>query len=149
MNILVVGRFQPLHHGHAALLQHASSLGDVTVVIGSSQANDLDNPFPAAVRQEMVRIILPDARVIAVCDINDPENYAAHVLQATGPMDAIVGHDKRTLDLFTSLRRIQLPLQQRNAWQGAVIRTQLRSGEAWQDAVPTALHGLVVKYFPV
>jgi bifunctional NMN adenylyltransferase/nudix hydrolase len=51
-----VGRFQPFHNGHLALLQRALALAPlVVVVIGSAhQARTPKNPFTAAERAEMI-----------------------------------------------------------------------------------------------
>lgn len=55
-----VGRFQPLHHGHLALLRHALELApQVVVVIGSAwQARTPKNPFTWQERAEMIGLAL-------------------------------------------------------------------------------------------
>ena len=58
-----VGRFQPFHAGHLALLQQALALaGRCVVVIGSAhQARTPKNPFTWRERAEMIRLALPEA----------------------------------------------------------------------------------------
>ena len=58
-----VGRFQPFHNGHLALLQRALALAPlVVVVIGSAhQARTPKNPFTAAERAEMIHAALSPA----------------------------------------------------------------------------------------
>ncbi|MCW7539250.1 bifunctional nicotinamide-nucleotide adenylyltransferase/Nudix hydroxylase [Aquabacterium sp. A7-Y] len=58
-----IGRFQPLHDGHLALLRHALSLAPrCVVVIGSAyQARTPRNPFTWQERAEMVKLALPAA----------------------------------------------------------------------------------------
>ncbi len=60
---VVVGRFQPFHRGHLALLHKALEISPrCIVVIGSAgQARTPKNPFTAAERAEMVRLALPEA----------------------------------------------------------------------------------------
>lgn len=55
-----VGRFQPFHNGHLALLKHALELApQVVLVIGSAfQARTPKNPFSWQERAEMVRLSL-------------------------------------------------------------------------------------------
>jgi len=55
-----VGRFQPFHGGHLALLRHALELApQVVVVIGSAwQARTPKNPFSWQERAEMIRLAL-------------------------------------------------------------------------------------------
>ncbi|WKB52490.1 NUDIX domain-containing protein [Eleftheria terrae] len=56
-----IGRFQPFHNGHLALLQQALALAPLcVVVIGSAyQARTPKNPFTWEERAEMIRLALP------------------------------------------------------------------------------------------
>ncbi|AKJ28211.1 bifunctional nicotinamide-nucleotide adenylyltransferase/Nudix hydroxylase [Caldimonas brevitalea] len=60
---LLIGRFQPLHNGHLALLQQALGLAPrCVVVIGSAfQARTPRNPFTWQERAQMLRLALPEA----------------------------------------------------------------------------------------
>jgi bifunctional NMN adenylyltransferase/nudix hydrolase len=57
-----IGRFQPFHHGHYELLKEAlKSAETVLVVIGSyNKASDIENPWSAPQREEMIRAALTD-----------------------------------------------------------------------------------------
>jgi bifunctional NMN adenylyltransferase/nudix hydrolase len=57
-----IGRFQPFHLGHAALLREALALSSLcVVVIGSAfQARSPKNPFTWQERAEMIRLTLPE-----------------------------------------------------------------------------------------
>ena len=61
--VVYVGRFQPFHLGHLALLKHALSVAPrVVLVIGSAhQARSPKNPFTWRERAEMVRLALDEA----------------------------------------------------------------------------------------
>lgn len=58
-----IGRFQPFHQGHAALLQQALSIAPrCVVVIGSAfQARSPKNPWSWQERAEMFKLALPEA----------------------------------------------------------------------------------------
>ncbi|MFN9470859.1 bifunctional nicotinamide-nucleotide adenylyltransferase/Nudix hydroxylase [Acidovorax sp.] len=60
---IYIGRFEPVHQGHMALLQRAlDSARHVIVVMGSAwQARSPKNPFTAAEREQMLRAALPEA----------------------------------------------------------------------------------------
>jgi bifunctional NMN adenylyltransferase/nudix hydrolase len=60
---VLIGRFQPFHHGHAALLKLAlSSAARVVVVLGSAfRARNAKNPFTWEERAAMIAATLPAA----------------------------------------------------------------------------------------
>ncbi|KQW00107.1 bifunctional nicotinamide-nucleotide adenylyltransferase/Nudix hydroxylase [Rhizobacter sp. Root1221] len=102
-----VGRFQPFHLGHLALLKHALSVAPrVVLVIGSAhQARSPKNPFTWRERAEMVRLALDEgdrARVdfLPVRDYYDEARWVAAVQAGVkalaGPpvSVALVGHFK-------------------------------------------------------
>ncbi len=86
---VLVGRFQPLHDAHLALLARALAIAPrVVVVVGSAfQARTPRNPFTWTERAEMIRQALPEAeraRVAAVPmrDYYDEQRWVASVRQA-------------------------------------------------------------------
>lgn len=60
--LVYIGRFQPFHIGHAAMIERALSKANrVILVLGSARsARSVRNPFIAAERREMIRSALPD-----------------------------------------------------------------------------------------
>ncbi len=103
-----VGRFQPFHAGHLALLQHALELApQVVMVIGSAhQARTPKNPFSWQERAEMVRLALaPDERervqFLPVRDYYDETRWVEAVKRGVETLGgdstrqvALVGHYK-------------------------------------------------------
>ncbi|MGB0652742.1 MAG: adenylyltransferase/cytidyltransferase family protein [Thermoplasmatota archaeon] len=148
MQGLVVGRFQPLHNGHAALLKAAAEdCVHVTVALGSSNAKQaVRNPFTVDERTAMLAAVAPDARVVPVPDLHDPPRWADHVLDLVGPVDRVFGNDDRTLDLFEDLgiavRRTGLV--ERERYEASTIRMQMAEGDpAWRRAVPASVVALL------
>jgi bifunctional NMN adenylyltransferase/nudix hydrolase len=102
-----IGRFQPFHLGHAALLREALAIAPrCVVVIGSAyQARTPKNPFTWQERAEMIQLGLPEAdreRVLFLPtrDYYDEERWSAAVrrgmlelVPAAAPI-ALVGHFK-------------------------------------------------------
>lgn len=85
---VLIGRFQPFHNAHQALLKRALDAAPrVAVVIGSAfQARSPKNPFSWQERAEMIRLALPEAdrqRVLCVPmrDHFDDERWYAEVRQ--------------------------------------------------------------------
>ena len=153
---LVLGRFQPLHIGHRALIQEALGRGaTVIVAIGSSTAKSgLRNPFTTAERRQMVEATFPNevrsgAIVVAeVPDLHDPIRYVAHTLAITGPFDVVYGNDDETLGLFERAgMRIERPgLVDRSRYEAKVIRAQIAADDlTWRKAVPPGVAELLLK----
>ncbi len=81
-----IGRFQPLHNGHLALLQHALEAAEhVVVVIGSAyQARTPKNPFTWTERAEMIKLALREnerarVRFLPVRDYYDEARWVQSV----------------------------------------------------------------------
>ena len=106
---VLVGRFQPFHDAHLALLERALAIAPrVVVVVGSAfQARTPRNPFTWTERAEMIRLVLPEAQrervtVVPMRDYYDEPRWVASVLGAvaqltTGedaPRITLVGHFK-------------------------------------------------------
>lgn len=94
-----IGRFQPFHLGHAALLQQALRLAPrCAVVIGSAhQARTPKNPFTWQERAEMIRLGVPEAdrarlHFVPVRDYYDEARWTAAVRDGvTAHVDAAAG----------------------------------------------------------
>ena len=106
---VLVGRFQPFHNAHLALLARALALAPrVVVVVGSAfQARTPKNPFTWTERAEMIRHALPESErarvdVMPMRDYYDEARWVASVREAvasttagdTAPRIALVGHFK-------------------------------------------------------
>lgn len=59
---IFIGRFQPFHNAHYELLKEAlSKAATVIIVIGSyNKASDIENPFSAPLREEIIRAALSE-----------------------------------------------------------------------------------------
>jgi nicotinamide-nucleotide adenylyltransferase len=157
MRGLVVGRFQPFHNGHRALVQHAlERCGSVVVAIGSSTAAaSARQPFTAAERRQMAAAAFPrevaagTLAFVDVPDLRDPPRYAAHVLALAGPVDVVFGNDDDTLGLFERAgHRVERPgLVERERFEASAIRAQLAADDAaWRKAVPAPVAALLLQW---
>ena len=125
---VLIGRFQPLHNGHLALLQQAlQTAQQVVVVLGSAyQARSPKNPFTWQERAQLIRTSLPPeqaARVhcVPVRDYYDEPRWVQAVMAAVhtqvpeGARVALVGHFKDAssdyLARFPGWELLSLPRQ--------------------------------------
>jgi bifunctional NMN adenylyltransferase/nudix hydrolase len=149
---IYIGRFEPVHNGHMALLQRAlDSAHQVIVVVGSAwQARSPKNPFTWQEREAMLRGALPaaDSARVLVLPMRDYYNEAVWVqavrqgvarLTAPGARIGLVGHFKDAtsgyLSAFPGWELIHVERQ------GPIDATAIR--DAWfgasPDTVPSAL----------
>ena len=109
---VLVGRFQPFHTAHLALLQRALEVApQCVVVIGSAyQARTPKNPFTWSERAEMIRLALPESdrervRFMPVRDYYDEARWVRAVREGVTALTAaeqgraqptvgLVGHHK-------------------------------------------------------
>jgi bifunctional NMN adenylyltransferase/nudix hydrolase len=98
--LVYIGRFQPFHVGHAAMLEQAlAQAARVVLVLGSAKtARNVRNPFTVAERREMILAAVPHlaSRIdfVEMRDYYDGKRWAAAVRSAVTavlPVHATVG----------------------------------------------------------
>lgn len=147
---IYIGRFEPVHNGHMALLQRAlDSARQVIVVVGSAwQARSPKNPFTWQEREAMLRGALPEAdrHRVQVLPMRDYYNEAVWVqavregvarLTAPGARIALVGHFKDASSSY--LRSFPGWALMDMERQGSIDATTIR--DALFDATPATVQG--------
>ncbi len=136
--LIVLGRFQPFHNGHASMISAAMSFLGVDdsdlplrICIGSSQAEQsLDNPWSAEEREQMIRVWLDgyDAEIVHVPDLGDPPNYVRHAEKFHGPPGMIFTTDEGTSELYKAADWfvVESDLINRRDWQGWRVRATIQ-----------------------
>ena len=136
--LIVLGRFQPFHNGHASMISAAMSFLGVDdsdlplrICIGSSQAEQsLDNPWSAEEREQMIRVWLGDydAEIVHVPDLGDPPNYVRHAEKFHGPPGMIFTTDEGTSELYRAADWfvVESDLINRRDWQGWRVRATIQ-----------------------
>ena len=156
--MIVLGRFQPFHKGHAAMVSAAlehlemNSEGTLRICIGSSEAEEsLENPWTANEREQMIRAWLDknqasnskNAEIVQVPDLNDPPNYVKYAEQFHGAAGSIFTSDQDTADLYEAAGwdTVMMNHENRESWQGWRVRAtmQMMSTITDEDAVKAVL----------
>ena len=135
---VVIGRFQPFHNGHRALIAHALSLAPrVLIVLGSAySARSPKNPWTHTERAAVIADTFPDARLffLPVRDYYDERRWRSEGLRLVQlqlpsiktPRVAVVGHFKdsssRYLEGFSTWSLVARELE------GSLHATDLRNG---------------------
>jgi bifunctional NMN adenylyltransferase/nudix hydrolase len=112
--LVFIGRFQPFHNGHRAVIERALSLAnEVVVVLGSSfSARSLRNPFTFDERKAMIEATFPSERVkvVPVSDYpfdDDKWVSAIQTIVDTTVPDAkdvgLIGHSKDSSSYYLNI----------------------------------------------
>lgn len=150
MRGLLVGRFQPFHAGHLAVVRQIRRdrpAARLILGIGSAQiSHTVADPFTAGERFEMAARALAEAGVdgcdlVPLFDIDRHAVWVAHLRSVLPPFDRVYTNNPLTRVLFEADGfRVEAPtLVERERLQGTVIRRQMVSGEGWVSAVPPAV----------
>ena len=136
--MVVLGRFQPFHRGHASLIEAALNHSQdmpIRIAIGSADKIDtMENPWSWQERESMIRCWLDaehpsiDAEIVSIPDINDPPNWVTHANKYHGGPGILFTSDGPTADLYGDggWPIISANLENRESWQGWRIRSTLK-----------------------
>ncbi len=159
--LIFIGRFQPFHHGHMAVLQAALARAQrVSVVLGSAnQARSVRNVWNEAEREQMIRAAVDEDQArrlefAAVPDILYAEEVwerlvrAAIVQHPPAARTGLIGHSKDPtsyyLEVFPEWPYVALP-NHRGLHATAIRERLLAAGPAGAGAV---LDGELVEHVP-
>ncbi|NDB64956.1 MAG: hypothetical protein EB156_03700 [Euryarchaeota archaeon] len=110
---VILGRFQPVHLGHALLIEGANNWRlqnrpdlELRIAVGSvNKPQDLRNPWNYDERREMLRAALDEmgliSDIVPVPDIDDPPNWVKHAEAYHGGPGALVTTDQLTAKLYS------------------------------------------------
>jgi len=152
---LYVGRFQPFHIGHLKAIQHIlKEVDELVVVVGSAQySHDIENPFTAGERLEMIRRALDEAEVdasrlwiIPVPDMHLPMMWVSAVEGYTPRFNVVYSNEPLTHRLFmeASYKVKGIPFFKRHLYSSTHVREKMLDGEKWKTLVPIAVACFII-----
>ncbi len=148
MRALYIGRFQPYHLGHHAVIkQIASEAEEVIICIGSAQrSHELDNPFTAGERYMMISKSLREEGIlnfyiVPVLDVNWNAVWVSHVESLIPPVEIVYTNNPLIERLFKERGyEVRTPmLFNRSEYSGNEIRRRMLNNEDWECLVPRAV----------
>lgn len=112
--LVFIGRFQPFHNGHKAVIEAAlEQAKEVVVVVGSSfAARNIRNPFTFQERKAMIEVVFPTDRVKVVpvsdypYDDNKWVNAIQKIVDETVPHAqdvGLIGHSKDSTSYYLNI----------------------------------------------
>ena len=151
MRGLYIGRFQPYHLGHQAVIKKiAEEVDEIVIVIGSAQESHTpENPFTAGERMDMIYTALQDLRdrcfVIPLQDIKRNAVWVAHLNSMVPTFDLAYSNNPLVVQLFTEagIEVRESPMYSRNVYSGTVIRKLMLEGGDWRALVPAPVASIV------
>jgi len=146
-----IGRFQPYHLGHHAVLTKiAKEVDEVVIGIGSAQkSHGPDDPFTAGERVMMIRHTLDELDIrhyaLPIEDIQQNAVWVSHVLSRTPPFDIVYSNNPLVIQLFeeAGITVNQSPMYQRDLYSGTEIRAKMIAGEDWKHLVPPTVADVI------
>ncbi len=136
--VVVLGRFQPLHSGHAHLIGAAVQVAadadlPLRIAVGSTnRPESIDDPWSFDERRGMIEAWAAaadiEAEVVGVPDIDDPPRWVEHASRYHGGAGVIVTSDGSTAELYGAAgwRVERVEMATRDDLQGWRIRATMR-----------------------
>lgn len=151
---LFIGRFQPFHNGHLyAVKKILEEADELIIAVGSAQmSHELDNPFTAGERIEMIRRTLNSEGIdpsryliIPVHDAPAHRVWVSQVESQTPRFDVVYTNQPLTRRLLSEagyeVRSIRPYM--REIYEATEIRRRILSGEDWSMLVPREVYDFV------
>ena len=141
-SVVVLGRFQPFHRGHAHMVEFAERWrlenmpqASLVIAIGSSnRPESLRNPWTNSERSDMISewlessIVEGTPIITSIPDIEDPPNWVSHAEMYHGPSGVFISSDHDSLDLYndSGWETVEIPMEDRGRFQGWRVRETAR-----------------------
>ena len=144
-----VGRFKPLHNGHAVVLEAMCERSiHVYIGIGSTNRYNMRNPFTKEETQSMINLVLQkkfsNYSFVDVPDLDNGPKWREQALQIYGKLDhfittndyveSLLKNDYDLIHTFTLL-----PNEKRIFLEATMVRIAIAKGEAWEKFVPPVI----------
>lgn len=145
---LFIGRFQPFHKGHLAMVKKILQDNDEVIIgIGSAQYSHTgENPFTAGERFEMIKRALDaegirDYHIVPIPDTHVHSVWVSHVKSLVPTFDFVVTNSDLVVRLFREhgLKVLSPPLVSREKYSGTEVRRRMQKGGDWESLVPSAV----------
>ncbi len=145
---LFIGRFQPFHKGHLAMVKKILETNEEIVIgIGSAQYSHTgENPFTAGERFEMIKRSLDaegihDYHIVPIPDTHVHSVWVSHVKSLVPSFDSVVTNSDLVVRLFREhgLKVLSPPLVSREKYSGTEVRRRMQKGGDWESLVPPSV----------
>ena len=149
---LFIGRFQPFHNGHLAMVRRILGTHDEVIIgIGSAQYSHTgENPFTAGERYEMIKRCLDaegihDYHIVPIPDTHVHSVWVSHIKSLVPHFDVVYTNSDLVVRLFREhgLKVFSPPLVDRTELSGKEVRERILKGGDWVSLVPREVAGYI------
>ena len=151
-----VGRFQPFHLGHLAVITDIlKEVNEIIIVIGSAQySHRIDHPFTTGERLTMIHNALKEAKIplercwiVPVPDVHRHMLWASEVVGYTPKFDVAYANDPLTSRLLEEAGFKVKPclFHKRELYSATEIRKRMLAGKDWKALVPKSVAAYIKK----
>ncbi|MFC6836529.1 nicotinamide-nucleotide adenylyltransferase [Halomarina ordinaria] len=141
-----IGRFQPYHEGHHAMVERiAEDVEELVLGIGSAdQSHTVHDPFTAGERIMMITKSLSAADIdiityaVPIEDLNRNAVWVSHVQSMCPEFDVAYSNNPLVVRLFreAGIEVHSSPMFRREVLEGSEVRERMANGGDWEDLVP-------------
>jgi nicotinamide-nucleotide adenylyltransferase len=155
---LLIGRFQPLHHGHIYIINFIlKNHNKIKIGIGSSQLSHKKNdPFTSDERMAFIETALEKRdinpkryHIYKIPDIFDAQRWVDHVISIVGNFDILYSNSDWVRELFLN-KGYELGKKLgifKKKFNGTNIRTLIsKNNESWTKLVPNEVVSLIKQF---
>lgn len=139
---LFVGRFQPFHRGHLAVIHVLQSQGyEVLIGVGSSEKQrEESNPWSFEERKLMIASCF-SGKIVAISDISEDSKWVRHVQDTVGEnIDLVCTGNDNVAALFMKagylVLRPEMVSYEGHPITASRIRELMRQDKPWERLVP-------------
>ena len=149
MAVLFIGRFQPIHLGHIAVIKLIlEEAEEVIILVAAAQlSHSLRNPLTAGERLILIRDALVENEidrnrvwVIPAQDVSDNSLWTSHIIRLTPRFNKVYSNNPFTLRLFkeAGIATKSTRLINRKFYSATFIRELITKGEELGDYLSKA-----------
>ncbi len=151
MRAVFLGRFQPFHSGHHAVVEELrGEYEDFLIAVGSAETEGTgENPLSFEERREIIENCFPEIQVLGIEDRERTEegnrDWVLDLEDITGADTVVSGNElvQRLVDEHTGMEVREPEQHEPSIYSGTEIRRRIRSGEEWRYLVPDCAVGKV------
>lgn len=145
MRGLFIGRFQPFHKGHMAVIEQMTEECDSIIIgVGSAQKQrESHDPLSGGQRIDIINKVLENRlsipfQVNPIPDINCYPAWVHYVKAILPDFDRVYANSSVVLDLFeeTRTKTVKVKEIKREVYSGTEIRRRITDDEEWTHLVP-------------